>query len=161
MRYTKACLAGAIVIPLAMAIGCQNNDNNENGNGFSVANKTYTLVLNCSQTPTGSAAYCADANTTSQLQFTNMGGGNWQAANVPDSGYLAIGTFSGRTFTYTATSPTGFTEQGTLTFGSTGNAFSGSSTYVADSNAFTGECTMNGAIVPNIPPNAEAVGACP
>ena len=160
MRYTKACLTGGLLVLSSIGIGCHNN-NDDNGTRFSVANKTYNQVENCSQTPSGSAAFCAQANTQTQLTFTNLGGGQWQAMNVPDSGFLAVGTFTGRTFTYTATSPTGFTETGTFIFNANGNQYSGSSTYTADNNAFTGECNFNGAVSPNVPSDATPIGACP
>ena len=159
MRTINACLTGGCVILLGFGIGCHDN-NNSRGN-FAVANKTYNQVENCSQTPTGTAAFCALAQAQTQLTFTNLGGGQWQAMNVPDSGFLAVGTFSGRTFNYTATNPTGFTETGTITFNSNGNQFSGSSTYTANDNSFTGECNFNGAVSPNVPSNATTTGACP
>jgi len=160
MRYTRAVLAGGFLVLLGIGAGCNDDDNNNDDN-FTVANKVYNEVFNCSQTPTGSAAFCADVNSTDQIQFTHMGGGNFEVRDVPDTGFVAVGTFSGRTFNFTATSPAGFTEAGSWQFNSSGNAFTGGSTYDADNGSYVGECTVNGAVVPNVPPNADPIGACP
>jgi len=159
MRTIHACLAGGFVILSVIGIGC--HDNNSSRGNFVVANKSYNQVESCCQTPTGSAAFCALTNASTQLTFTNLGGGQWQAMTVPDSGFLAVGTFTGRTFTYTATNPTGFTETGTINFNSNGNQYSGTSTYTANDNSFTGECNFNGAVSPNVPGHATSIGACP
>jgi hypothetical protein len=150
---------GLFLVVLAIGVGC-NDDDDDNGGNFVVADKVYNQAFNCSQTPTGGTAFCADANATGQVQITNLGGGNWEVREVPDSGFVATGTWTGRTFNFTATNPAGFTETGSWSFSESGNSFSGSSSYVADNNAFTGECTIHGAVVPNIPPDADPIGAC-
>jgi hypothetical protein len=159
MRHARTCLAGAFVILLGIAIGCSDDDNG--GGNPNVSGRVYNQLENCSQTNTGSAPHCAFADGALQIQFTSLGGGNWEARTVPDTGYLAMGTLNGGTFTYTATHTAGYTEQGALHFNGSGSAYTGSSTYEANNGSFTGECTFNGAIVPNIPPDADPIGACP
>ena len=159
MRTIKACLAGSLVILSVIGVGCR--DSYSGRGSFSVANKNYNQVESCSQTATGSAAVCVLTNASTQLTFTSLGSGQWQLMDVPDSGFLAVGTFTGRTFTFTATHPTGFTETGTIDFNSNGDQYSGASTYTANDNSFTGACSFNGAISPNVPGHAASIGPCP
>ena len=158
MRYTTASLVGAFVVLLGVGAGCHNDDDGPN---IGIAGRTFNQLENCSQTDENSPAHCAFSNGATVVQFSNLGGGNWEAVYVPDSGFRAVGTFSGNTFHFSATSAAGYTEQGSMTFNGNGDAYSGSSTYAANDDSFIGECRFNGAIVPSIPPNAAPIGACP
>jgi len=161
MRYTKAGLAGALTAFLLVGTGCHHDDHNGGGGRNPSGTSTFNQLENCSQTNSGQAAYCAFSQGALTIQLTDLGGGQWQAVTVPDSGYVAMGTMSNGSFTYSATSSAGYTEQGSWEFNAAGTAYSGNSTYVANDNSFTGQCHLSGAIVPNEPANAQPIGACP
>jgi hypothetical protein len=160
MRYTKTGLAVALTSFLAIGTGCHHGDNGSGGRSPS-GSSTFNQLENCSQTNSGQGAQCVFAQGALQLQFTDLGGGQWQAVTVPDSGWVAVGPMSGGTFNYSATSSAGYSESGSIEFNAAGTAYSGSSSYVANDNSFTGQCRQSGAIVPNEPPNAPGIGACP
>ena len=122
---------------------------------------TYTERYKCSQAFTGMPAFCADADVSDDIQFTQTGPSSYTARDVPDTGYLYTGTVSGRVLTWTATSPNGYSESGTWTFSADGSTFTGTSHYLANDNSYAGDCAETGARTPATPAPPPAIGACP
>ena len=163
MPKGRVWAVGLFTIALAAGFGCSNNgsDMPGSGNQFQVDGKSYNEIFTCSQQFTGGAPFCADLNASDTINFHLTGGGVYEVRDVPDTGFVYMGTFSGTVFTWTATSPDGYTESGSWTFNLTATSFTGSSTYVANDNSYTGECNTNGSIAPHTPPNPAPIGACP
>jgi hypothetical protein len=122
---------------------------------------TFNEIYNCSQTPAAGTPTCADQLATDQIQFTKTSSNTYNVRDVPDSGFYYSGTLSGLDFTWTATSPNGYTENGTWTFAADGLRFSGTSHYVANDNSYSGDCLTTGAKAPAMPPAPPGIGACP
>jgi hypothetical protein len=162
MPRGRVWAAGVLVVALAAGLGCSNNtDTLGSGNQFHVDGNSYNEIFTCSQQFTASPPFCADLNSSDTINFHLTGGGVYEVRDVPDTGFVYMGTFSGTVFTWTATSPDGYTEQGTWTFNMTATSFTGSSTYAANDGSYTGECNANGSIAPHTPPNPAPIGACP
>jgi len=150
-----AVFAAAVVA----GIGCSHDD--ERHQSFDLDGDIYTEKFSCNQTFTGQPTTCPDFNQTDQIQFQQAGSNTWQVKNVPDTGFVITGSFSGLDFHWTATSPNGYTESGTWTFSSNGNTFAGPSHYVANDNSYTGDCNTNGDIGLGSVPDPPAPIGCP
>jgi uncharacterized repeat protein (TIGR01451 family) len=122
-------------------------------------NKVFTEIYDCRQTFTGGMPFCAEEDEEDDVKFTHTGSGNYQVRDEPDTGFLYSGTLSCLTFNWTAVSPNGYTESGTWTFDSAGTSFSGPSSYAATNGSYAGNCSINGALVPNVPP-APSLSPC-
>jgi len=121
----------------------------------------YVERYNCSQAFTGMPEFCADADVSDTLQFTRTGANTYTVRDVPDTGFLYSGTLAGLTFTWTATSPNGYSESGTWRFVSDASTFAGTSHYVANDNSYAGDCTQTGARSPATPAAPPPIGSCP
>ena len=154
----------ALAIALLMC-ACTSNSNktllSPGKSSLALDGLVYNQRFNCSQSFTGGAPFCADQDVSDQIQFTKTGTNTYQARDVPDNGYLYTGSTSGITFTWTGTSPNGYTETGTWTFSADGATFSGTSHYVANDNSYAGDCASTGARAPATPATPAAVGVCP
>ena len=141
---TKGAGVALFATAVLAGFGCSSDDNRHQF--FDLDGDIYTEKFSCNKTFTGQPTTCPDFNQNDQIQFNQTGSNSWEAKNVPDTGFLIAGSFSGFDFHWTATSPNGYTESGTWTFSSNGNTFSGPSHYVANDDSYTGDCNTNGDI---------------
>jgi hypothetical protein len=160
MTRATIWVIGLFLVVLAIGVGCGGNSP-EPRQSFKVAGKTYTEKYTCSQQFTGEAPFCADLNAVDTIQFFSVGTNSYEVKDVPDTGFLYVGSFVERDFIWTATSPDGYTESGTWTFDARGNSFSGSSSYTANDGSYSGECNTNGVLAPSVPSDPPVLGACP
>jgi hypothetical protein len=162
MGRTTAVFLGAFGVLLVIGSGCSSTDDTSiNTAIIQVDGKTFNEKYTCNESFDGGPLSCVDLAVQDQIQFTLLSGNTYEARDVPDTGFLYTGTFNGLVFNWTATSPDGYTEAGSWTFGTSGNGFSGSSTYIADDLSYQGSCKETGSVVPNIPNDPPLVTACP
>jgi len=161
-RFTSAFL-GVFVVLLVIGSGCSSSDSSSiNGSSMlQIDGKSFNEKYTCNESFGGGPLTCADLAVQDTIQFTLISGSTYEARDVPDTGFLYTGTFNGLVFNWTATSPDGYTEAGSWTFGTSGNSFSGSSTYIADDFTYQGSCKETGSVVPNVPSDPPLVTGCP
>lgn len=158
---TKTRSAAGVLFAAAVLAGFGCSDDDERHQFFDLDGDVYTEKFSCNQLRTGLPTTCPDFNESQQIQFNQTGSNSWRAEDVPDTGYVITGSFSGLDFHWTATSPNGYTESGTWTFSSNGNTFSGPSHYVANDLSYSGDCNANGDIGVGSVPDPPAPTGCP
>lgn len=159
MNRVTTFVIGLFLVLLAVGVGCGGSEP-VNNNPFRVNGKVYQEKYTCSQQFTAQAPFCADLNVVDTIRFDSTGSNHYEVRDLPDTGFLYTGTFTGQDFIWTATSPDGYHESGTWTFDAKGDVFSGSSTYTADDGTYTGECNTNGLLAPTTPADPPLLGAC-
>ena len=87
---------------------------------------------------------CLALNKTAHLEFTSLGGNNYEAREIGSWQRDYHGTFTGLEFDWSTTNPDGATMTGTWRFNESMNEFSGSGDYVAVDGSYWGTCKMNG-----------------
>ena len=158
-RRLKGAAAALFAAAVLAGVGCSDDDDRHEF--FELDEDIYTIKFSCNQTPTGQPTICSDFNESQQIQFELLSSNTYEARDVPDTGYVLTGSFSGFDFNWTATSPNGYTESGTWTFSSDGNTFSGPSHYEADNGAYVGDCNTNGDVGVGSVPDPPAPTGCP
>ena len=153
-RAAAALFAGAVLA----GFGCTDDDQADPF--FELDGDTYSENFWCNKTFTGQPTTCPDPNRTDQVLFERTAPNTFEVRDVPDTGFLMVGSFSGFDFHWTATRPTGATKSGTWTFSSDGNSFAGPSHYVADDGSYSGDCNTNGDFL-GPAPDPPAPAGCP
>jgi hypothetical protein len=164
MKHAGIALWVAFGVALGLGFGC--SDSNRPASGSSKINldgATYTEKYTCNeQFGGGPPTTCPDLNVVDVIAFTSTGVDTYTGLDVPDTGFVYTGTMSGTTFTWSATSPAGYTETGVWTFSADGSSFSGSSNYVANDLSYSGTCNTNGVLgTVTTPPDPPLPSGCP
>jgi hypothetical protein len=163
MRNWNHALGLAFAAVVAVGYGCNSSDSSTPPQSFSLDGMTYTEKYTCNETFTGGPPYsCPDLNATDVINFQSTGSNHYVGHDVPDTGFVYNGDLVGTVFTWSATSPDGYTESGTWTFTSNGDSFAGSSDYVADPpGAYSGHCNTTGTVGDmSTPPDPPAPTGC-
>jgi len=151
-----------IVLAAAIATEYGCNDNNPAAPRSTPGGKSYTEKYTCNEEFGGvPPTTCPDLNVVDEIAFTATGTDTYEVRDVPDSGFLMTGTMAGDVFTWSATSPNGYTETGTWTFSSDHSSFSGSSHYVANDNSYAGDCNETGLQGTTAPADPPSPPGCP
>lgn len=155
----KGAAAALFLAAVAAGFGCESND--APPALFALDGDLYNKKFSCNQTFTGQPTTCPDLNKTGTIQFQLVASNSYEAREVPDTGYLLTGSFSGLDFHWTATSPNGYFESGTWTFTLNGNSFLGQSQYFANDGTYSGDCNTNANIGLGPVPDPPAPIGCP
>ena len=160
MRSIRLAFWCAFVAGLATGYGCGGNNNT--APRPTPAGKSYKEKYTCNEQFGGvPPTTCPDLNVVDEIAFTSTGPDTFEVLDVPDSGFVLTGTFVGNDFSFTATSPNGYTETGTWTFSADRGSFSGSSHYVANDNSYAGDCNENGLKGSTVPADPPLPTGCP
>ena len=163
MLTLRRAMGLAFVAALALGLGCDSSTETPPPR-FILDGKIYTEKFTCNETSApGAPLTCPDLNQTDVIQFEYTGGTTFEVRNVPDTGFIYTGELVGMTFTWTATSPNGYTESGSWDFVSSGAEFTGSSHYVADApGTYSGDCNTNGTLgTATVPADPPPPAGCP
>jgi hypothetical protein len=158
MKRTECAVLVAFAAAVFVGQGCSNDERHQ---FLDLDGKLFTETFSCNQAFTGQPAFCSDLNRTDQIQFARTGLNSYEVRNVPDTGFLIEGDVSGLVFFWGATSPNGYSENGTWTFSPGGASYSGPSHYLADDGTYSGDCYTNGARGLSTPPDPPLPPGCP
>ena len=164
MKRSNVGFQGLFLALLVVGVGCTNSDDTTTTTPtFAVDGKSYIEKYTCNEVfPPSPTLTCPDLAVQDTIQLTLITGNQYEGRDVPDTGYVYNGTFSGQVFTWTAVDPiNSYTESGVWTFDAAGNFFTGSSTYTANDGSFTGNCNETGALAPIVPSDPPLVSGCP
>lgn len=159
MTKSKAAVAALFAAAVLAGFGCTDDD--EGQPFFALDGEIYTQTFSCNQTLTGQPTTCPDFNVPGQIQFARTGSNVFEARNIPDTGILIVGSFSGFDLHWTATHPNGDAESGTWAFSSNGSVFAGASHYAAGDGSYAGDCRTNGDRDLGAAPDPPAPAGCP
>ena len=111
----------------------------------------YYEVFACDKRLDSGEQTCLARNKSAHLEFTSLGGNNYEARETGSWHRNYHGTFTGLEFDWATTNPDGSSMKGTWRFDESMNEFSGGGDYVAADGTYWGTCKMNG--MAGAPPN--------